>query len=313
MDEVRLLAQRGKPDEAVARVEAEASGGNAEAMYVLANWRFWGLYGPRDTDETHRLLERAQPASLDAALMRAALLNNGTGCNADPAQARAILSEIAPSDPRAAIQLRLLDLLDRDASFPTTEILASDPDIRLYRRFLPDDVSRYLQERATPLLGPSTIIDDRTGRPVPHPVRTSSSMNFDPIEEDLVVHAVNRRIADTTGTDVEAGEPLHILRYTPGQEFRPHLDAIPGAQNQRQWTALVYLNDDYTGGETVFPEIGLTVAAGKGNCLVFRNSLDDGSPNPKGRHAGLPVAGGVKWLASRWIRQRPYTAEIIRG
>ena len=38
----------------------------------------------------------------------------------------------------------------------------------------------------------------------------------------------------------------------PGQEYRPHFDAIGNADNQRVLTFLVYLNDDYEGGETDF-------------------------------------------------------------
>ena len=40
-----------------------------------------------------------------------------------------------------------------------------------------------------------------------------------------------------------------------------------------------------------------------GDALIFRNILANGDPDPASRHAGLPVLEGVKYLASRWIRQ----------
>ncbi len=42
------------------------------------------------------------------------------------------------------------------------------------------------------------------------------------------------------------------------------MDAITGAGNQRIVTMLLYLNDDFTGGETVLPDLGLTVRLKKG-------------------------------------------------
>jgi len=131
-------------------------------------------------------------------------------------------------------------------------------------------------------------------------------MNFDPAMEDPVVRQLNRRFAAITGTKVECGEPLHVLRYAPGQEYRPHFDAIPGAQNQRTWTVLVYLNDAYEGGATLFDQLNIQFRGAPGDALVFRNADQDGIPDPRLRHAGAPVAAGVKWLATRWIRAAPH-------
>ena len=97
-----------------------------------------------------------------------------------------------------------------------------------------------------------------------------------------------------------------MLRYRPGDEYRPHLDTLPGVANQRAVTVLTYLNDGYAGGQTCFTELGITVEGKRGDALVFVNIDDDGLPDPRLRHAGLPVVQGTKWLASRWIRQAPY-------
>lgn len=311
MDEVEQLARSGRLRDAVQLVGDRAAS-DPEAMVVLANWRLWGMYGPRDLAEAHRLLEAAAAAgSGEAALLRATLVNNGTGCPADPAAARAILEQW-PGEPAAAAQLALLDAMPGAAQRAVDE-LAADPPIRLVRELFSPAECDYVLAKAGPELRPSLIIDEATGRPRPHPVRTSSSMNFGPPDEDLVIHALNRRFAAATGTDYAAGEPLHVLRYTPGQEFRPHLDAIPGAANQRMWTAIVYLNEGFGGGETDFPELGLRTIGRKGDALVFRNALPDGKADQRARHAGLPVTEGEKWVASRWIRQHPYEPEMAGG
>ena len=105
------------------------------------------------------------------------------------------------------------------------------------------------------------------------------------------------------------GEPLQVLRYRPGQEYRPHFDAIANDDNQRVMTFLVYLNDDYEGGETEFLSTGLKVRGRKGDGLLFRNADISGAPDPSSQHAGLPVTAGEKYLASRWIRERRFTPE----
>lgn len=312
MDEVQRLAREGKPQEGLGLVARKANEGDGEALFVLAIWRSWGLYGPHDPVAALGLLERSQAAGWPEALpLRATLIGNGTGCTADPQLARGLLAPLAETNPAIAELLRLSESID-DRPLEQ-EVIRADPDIRIARGFLSEEECAYVMRKAEPTLRPSMIIDDVTKRPVLHPVRTSFSMNFDHSTEDLVINAINRRIARFTGSDVRSGEPLHILRYTPGQEFRPHLDAMPGEPNQREWTALIYLNDGYEGGATVFPEIGVSTRGNAGDCLIFRVCNETGESDLRLKHAGEPVTKGIKWLASRWIRQRTYIPDIVRG
>jgi prolyl 4-hydroxylase len=122
----------------------------------------------------------------------------------------------------------------------------------------------------------------------------------------LVVRAINRRIAEITGTVIEQGEPLSVLHYSPGQQYHPHLDALPGVTNQRVRTVLIYLNQGYGGGATVFSANNLHVQGQAGDAVVFDNCWPDGRIKLDSRHAGLPVTQGTKWLATRWIRAKPY-------
>ena len=96
------------------------------------------------------------------------------------------------------------------------------------------------------------------------------------------------------------------MRYTPGQEYRPHLDALPGLKNQREWTAIAYLNHAFEGGATAFPDLGLSLRLQSGDLLVFRNSDSAQIADPRMRHAGEPVTAGEKWVATRWIRHGPH-------
>jgi prolyl 4-hydroxylase len=158
-----------------------------------------------------------------------------------------------------------------------------------------------------PMLRPSVVVDPQTGKQVPNAVRTSSAAAFPFVDENLAIHALNRRLAAASGTDVRSGEPLQVLHYAPGERYHEHSDALPGVapDQQRVLTFLVYLNEDYEGGETSFPAAGLKVRGRTGDGLLFRNASPDGRPDERALHAGLPVTSGVKHLASRWIRAAP--------
>jgi hypothetical protein len=58
---------------------------------------------------------------------------------------------------------------------------------------------------------------------------------------------------------------LLILRSRPGDQYRNHLDFLPGAENQRRATGLVYLYEGYEG------KTGLKVKGRKGDAVVFVN------------------------------------------
>jgi prolyl 4-hydroxylase len=309
IDQARALFRQGRKADAVALVEHQAAAGDAESLLMLAHWRLFALYGPRDLEAAHRSLEAAAAkGNVEAARTRAFLVANGTGSEPDPALARELLERIAPLDSYAALQLQFLPRMKSAAAAQAAqrEVLSADPRIELVRGLLSAEECRYVMTLAEPALEPSFVIHPVSGQRVPHPTRTSHGASFGPVQEDLVINAINRRLAEATGTEAGWGEPLHVLRYRPGEQYKPHVDALPGVTNQRTWTALVYLNEGYGGGETEFPELGIAAKGEAGDVLIFHNVLADGRGDPRTRHAGLPVTSGVKWLATRWIRQSRY-------
>lgn len=274
-----------------------------DALYTQARHRLHGIGCPRDAAAAYALYRKAAgKGHIAAARARAHLTASGTGCRADPEEARRLLGKIAGRDPYAAAQLDLLKRVPEPGR-PRRDVVSVSPEIVLVGGLLAAEECRWIIDRALPAIAPSFVIDPVDGGRMPHPFRTSHGTNFSPLEEDLVLGRINRRVAAATGTRTDQGEPLHVLRYTPGQEYRPHLDTIPGAANQRVWTALLYLNAGYQGGESDFPDLGITIAGAPGDAILFRSLDDQGRPDPRTRHAGLPVTEGVKWLATRWIRE----------
>jgi prolyl 4-hydroxylase len=54
----------------------------------------------------------------------------------------------------------------------------------------------------------------------------------------------------------------------------------------------------------VFPDVHLEVAPKRGNAVFF--SYERPHPSTKTLHGGTPVRAGEKWIATKWLRERPF-------
>lgn len=299
------LGRAGRPAEGVALVERAAAAGDAEGNLILAHWHLYGSDRPRDVAAARACLEMAAgKGSADAVRLLANLRAGGVSGKADWDGAVAMLRDIADRDAVAAEQLALLAemMSEQDAAQAKRETFSSEPRIELVKELLSEPECAYLMRRGEPLLKPSLVQRPGYEDGKLDPIRTSHGAAFLPHDEDLVIQRINRRLAIVTGTDLDQREALYVMRYTPGQEYRVHHDALAGLENQRVLTAIVYLNSGYEGGATDFPDLGITVRGEPGDVLIFQNVDAAGGPHPKMRHAGQPVTRGVKWIATRWIR-----------
>ena len=302
------LAQAG--DIAGARALAEQGGaaGDADALLVQALWAMEGRIVPRDLATARAGLERAAVAGqARAARILAAMRAAGEGGAADWAGALALLEAWSGRDPqagpeRALVAAMALDAAGEPLALPPPEPLTTDPYAAAFRGFLASAECAWLRQAAEGRFRPARIFHEARREWIADPIRDSGQASFPLIARGPAVVAIERRIAAATGTALRQGEALQVLRYAPGQHYRPHLDAVPGLANQRVLTFLIWLNDDFDGGETVFPDTGLTFRGKAGDGLLFANSDAAGRPDPRTRHAGLPVTAGVKLLASKWIR-----------
>jgi prolyl 4-hydroxylase len=299
--------------EAARLLLAAAEAGETAATAELGHWRIAGNLIRRDLPEARRLFGMAGGGGDDSsALLHAGFLAAGVGGPDDWPGALAGLRALAKREARAAAQLRLLEPMALDGGgFPARPIefrrLSEAPHVVAAQGFMTALECAYLKAAAEPGLQPSVVVDPVSRQMVPHPVRKSDGAIFGVLAEDVAVNALNRRMAALSGTRIDQGEPLQLLRYRPGGEYKPHMDALPAEPNQRILTLLVYLSDDYEGGETRFPGTGLSFRGRTGDALLFRNASADGRPDPLSLHAGLPVTRGAKYLASRWIRAEKFT------
>ena len=279
------------------------------AALALAEARMLGIDCKPDQKAAFKAVEQsARLGSEDGRRAFVYLTALGVGRKADRKAALAMLRELATEDRFAALQIAFLQHVtcDKRLAEVEPEILSADPYVALYRGLFSAAECRYLMTLGNPWLIPATIHDAK-GEPVLDPIRDANAATLPVMAEDLVVQEINRCIAAATGTQPGWGEPMTILRYAPGQQYRPHFDAFGADKDaRRQLTALIWLNDQFEGGETHFPELKLTVRGAIGDMLVFRNLTETGASDKRMLHAGLPVTSGTKWMASRWIRSKDY-------
>jgi prolyl 4-hydroxylase len=200
--------------------------------------------------------------------------------------------------------------LDRDVKVLFSLAL---PRVVLFGGLLSDKECDELIALSRAHVTPSNVVDLEGGGEKPHDARTSSGAALARGGSTLISR-IEQRIAALLNWPVDHGEALQILRYEVGQEYKPHYDYVDPAQpgaapflargGQRVASLVMYLNTPQDGGATNFPDIGLEVAAIKGNAVFF--SYDRPQPSTQTLHGGMPVRAGEKWVATKWLRERPH-------
>jgi len=88
-------------------------------------------------------------------------------------------------------------------------------------------------------------------------------------------------------------EPMGLLKYSDGAEYRVHWDS--GPVDGRVLSYVAYMNDGYEGGELEFPLLGYTYTPQAGDLLLFPS-------NYIYRHAAKPVMAGTKYSLVTWFK-----------
>ena len=186
------------------------------------------------------------------------------------------------------------------------------PKLELFqlRNFVDEDLRHQLVELIETNRRPSTIADDNGDRYF----RTSETCDLEAWEP--AVEKLEEMLEGLNGIDPAYGEPVQGQRYAEGQEFKPHTDyfAPDGADfqkfcsvaGQRTWTFMIYLNDVEAGGATRFKTIGKTFQPEAGKLVCWNNRKPDGSVNPNTLHHGMKVRKGVKYVITKWYREKEW-------
>jgi predicted 2-oxoglutarate/Fe(II)-dependent dioxygenase YbiX len=110
-----------------------------------------------------------------------------------------------------------------------------------------------------------------------------------------VLFAATRGIAAQHAPKTVLAE-IQIVRYRAGGRYVEHRDTPALGATPRALSLVCYLNEDYTGGETVFADPAVRVSPLCGAVVVF---------SPVLLHRAEPVLAGTKYVITAWYHVPP--------
>lgn len=273
--------------EGFAAIAGAARRGEGQALALMATFAAGGVNQEASWDEALRYLHASAEAGWAAALREVAFLGGA----------------------------RREHDLAWWFSPPAPKVVKQSPRIGVIEGFLPPHACDYFIARGEGQVQPAAIYDVEQRGARMSKERTNSDYPFGLFQADTSVCLLQARIEAATGVPLDQFEAMTLMHYGPGQEFTPHYDFMqvdqPGMaadlqrRGQRVLTFLVYLNDNYEGGETEFPRADFVFKGKRGDALMFANVDARGAPDVNALHAGRPPKSGEKWIISQWVRNRP--------
>ena len=337
--QVRLAANldaQGRHEDAITWLSRAAQSGDAKALSTLGHRLLMGRNAPAMPTEGAGLLsDAAARGDADAAAMISVLAGGGfhgaqswsvaldylqrsaeLGGQSARTQLRLLAAPEATAGPSTELWRRLRQSVDIAAwtSVPPTRTLHSAPLVRAFEGLAPPDICDWLIEQSRPRLERALVHDPATGLTIMGETRTNQVANFALDQTSLVHLFIQARIGAAMATAMAMMEAFAVLHYAVGEEASEHYDYLDPAisssaagiasYGQRVATCLLFLNEDYQGGETAFPVLGISHRGRKGDALAFQSVDIAGAPDPRSLHAGRPPTSGEKWVLSQFVRNR---------
>tara|TARA_B100000780_G_C21055531_1_gene424043 strand:- start:108 stop:902 length:795 start_codon:yes stop_codon:yes gene_type:complete len=138
---------------------------------------------------------------------------------------------------------------------------------------------------------------------------------------------IKKRVSKIINVNWLNVENLGVIKYNEGEEYKTHMDCwIPNTSaykeqikngGQRIYTCLIYLNDDFSGGETEFINANIKIIPKKGKAVFWNHLRNIGNcdgvvsddynlPNILSCHSGNPVKKGIKYACNIFVREKNF-------
>ena len=163
-------------------------------------------------------------------------------------------------------------------------------------------------------LNPESGVSWQRAKTVERGINQKHRTNYDLSVTDLAIHANNAVMQNVNNqffTTLLAAtnqyynkhgiaeqmmhEGYNLLRYSGGQEYHAHYDG--NTSSGRCVSAILYLNNEFEGGEVEFVNFNLKLKPEPGMLLIFPS-------NYAYRHIAHPVTSGSKYALVTWIKDR---------
>lgn len=124
--------------------------------------------------------------------------------------------------------------------------------------------------------------------------------------DGILAASVNRHVNSFYALTVRDWEPVQILHYGVGGHYIPHVDAETLFKDDigldlwektldRDLSVVYFLNDDFSGGELVFPQLELSIRPQPGTLVCFPSDHNF-------IHGVNPVTSGHRYTVVTWMR-----------
>jgi len=107
--------------------------------------------------------------------------------------------------------------------------------------------------------------------------------------------AIKPLVEKLWGVNFKLHSETHFVRYVAGDYYKPHSDTGLH-RNDRYFTVICYLNDDFQGGQTSFPRLNYSVSPSCGKAVIFPATY---------LHSAEPVIRGEKYVIVTWLTGTP--------
>lgn len=95
--------------------------------------------------------------------------------------------------------------------------------------------------------------------------------------------------ANSLGIELGTQKAISISKYFTGASMGKHADSAPSPTTENI-SAVLYLNDNYSGGEINFPDQDVKIKPSAGSIVIFPST-------PPFYHESLPIVNGVKYMS----------------
>lgn len=144
-------------------------------------------------------------------------------------------------------------------------------------------------------------------------MRDTQFVDYEPIKEkiiDLFRNTVKEVINPFYGIEISESEMPQMLSYGIGGHYKPHIDGeslwrTPDGEMiwkksiDRDLSIVMFLNDDFEGGDFVFPELKVRVRPEPGMMVCFPS-------NHYYRHGVEPVTKGKRYSIVCWAQVKGF-------
>jgi prolyl 4-hydroxylase len=296
-----------EPEEGARLIASSVEQGDAQAMAVMATLKGAGAWTAQSWPEALMLLQRAAEGGADDGREQLILLA-GDQALADEARA-------GRAGPDIWRRLRESIDLEKWITPPPPKQVCDWPKIWVAEKFATPELCAWLVSRGVGKFRPSMMFDGQKARFLA--TRNCSDFPFTVVDGGVVLLLLRIRVSLLTNLSPAQMEPPQIFHYALGQDIKPHYDSLYDEQHpygregtyqgDRLATFLMYLNDDYEGGDLTFTKVGFTYKGKTGDGIFFA-SMREGKPDRMSLHGAGVITRGEKYILSQWIHDRAFTA-----